>query len=384
MNRLRQVLFATIAAGCVLPCSASAFNRSKVPGTDIDLFWCARNIPFITNELGSKHAGAATFGQVAFSFSSWSKIEGADLDFTDQGTTARTDIGWDPLRADNIDLVVWREVDCASVVPAADACLDSGDCNNKYNCWDHADQVLALTTTTFNNKTGEIFDADIELDGANFVFTTAGGLPPCSNPPPADTTGCVAFDVRNALTHQVGHLLGLADVCPSVGAPCVAPCPVMANTESIGDLSKRALNVDDENGLTTIYPMGGATVGCQALTVNPIGAHGCGCSTSSGAFSSMAGALLGLLLVSRRTLRRSQNRPQRQGRTSPTSRCPHRVAGPGRAEPSVMSMRTISRVTGVRMPRCSSASRHHFPACTTRRPRREGCNPATPNWRKRG
>lgn len=61
-----------------------------------------------------------------------------------------------------------------------------------------ADTTLALTTVTFNTETGEIYDADMEINTANNPITT-------SDPP-----GRVFYDLHSILTHEAGHFLGLA------------------------------------------------------------------------------------------------------------------------------------------------------------------------------
>lgn len=61
-----------------------------------------------------------------------------------------------------------------------------------------AETTLALTTVTFNTETGEIYDADMEVNTANNPITT-------SDPP-----GRVFYDLHSILTHEAGHFLGLA------------------------------------------------------------------------------------------------------------------------------------------------------------------------------
>lgn len=56
---------------------------------------------------------------------------------------------------------------------------------------------IALTIIAHNPETGEIADADIAVNDANFVFTTAD-----------DATAGV--DLLSALTHEAGHFFGLA------------------------------------------------------------------------------------------------------------------------------------------------------------------------------
>ena len=95
--------------------------------------------------------------------------------------------------------------DCTKKVPAGHACLADGSCANTFDCWQGSKSVLGLTTVSYDTADGRIFDADIELNSAAWVFTTVD-VPVCTGAP-AQT--CVATDVQNTVTHEAGHLLGL-------------------------------------------------------------------------------------------------------------------------------------------------------------------------------
>lgn len=285
------------ALAALAPSPARAYVRSKVPGAETELFWCARSIPFVTNERGSVDGGQGTFDAVALSFAAWSGPACTDLTFDNRGTTPRTDVGFDQEDVEsNINLVIWREQRCAAVVPAGDECLREGGCSNLYDCFDSSPATIAVTTTTFNNKTGEIYDADVEFNGAGFVFTTADA-PVCANPPPRPAD-CVATDIRNTLTHEVGHVIGLDHNC---APPCTSEemATTMYFQATLGDLNKRTLAQDDVDGLCAIYPKGELTAGC----VKPDVAQGdCGCGAGGGAvaMAGLAAAALGALARRRR------------------------------------------------------------------------------------
>ena len=96
--------------------------------------------------------------------------------------------------------------------------------------------TLALTTVTYNLDTGEIYDADMELNSADNTFTTG------------DTN--VEFDLLSIVTHETGHFLGLAH-SPNIDAtmyPSYIP-----QTTKLRDLSP-----DDVAGICAIYPPGDA------------------------------------------------------------------------------------------------------------------------------
>ncbi|MBI5547657.1 MAG: matrixin family metalloprotease [Deltaproteobacteria bacterium] len=293
---MRPALVWAVAALLLLcfPATGRAYKRSQVPGTDgsgPELYWCARELPFVINELGSQDAGAADSIEASRqSFFTWMGPSCTDLAFVDHGTTSRTDIGFDQNSSGNVNLVVWREETCARVVPRGDACLTAGGCNNIYNCWEQSPQTIALTTTTFNKSTGEIYDGDIELNGAGFVFTAGEGQT-CENPPPRPATGCVATDVRNTVTHEIGHVIGLDHVTNPAEA-------TMYPSAALGDVDKRSLHQDDIDGLCDVYPKGKKTAECLAKDPD-IGIGDCGCA-ASGAPVAGLWAFLWLPLAGRR------------------------------------------------------------------------------------
>jgi hypothetical protein len=96
--------------------------------------------------------------------------------------------------------------------------------------------TLALTTVTYNLDTGEIYDADMELNSADNNFTVGDGS--------------VDFDLLSIATHETGHFLGLAH-SPDVHAT-MFPDYVEHST------NLRELSPDDINGICAIYPPGDA------------------------------------------------------------------------------------------------------------------------------
>ena len=286
------VLLLALAIVALAAVPAAAYVRSRGEAVDgspgSELFWCVRSLTFVTNENGSKAAGAqASITAVGQGFEAWNGSGCSDWTFLDGGTTARTDIGYDSTQGatDNINLVVWRETSCSSAAPAGDACFHDGGCNNKYNCWEDSPGNIALTTTTYDKKTGQIYDADMELNGADFVFTTVDS-PPCTRQPPQPPPmpGCVATDVHNTVTHESGHVFGLDHNTTD-------PTVTMYPSAELGDLNKRTPHPDDIAGLCAIYPKGAVTQGCE---------RGCGCSAGGAPLT----GLFALLLLAPWSLRR--------------------------------------------------------------------------------
>ena len=146
-------------------------------------------------------------------------------------------------------------------------------------CYDP--NALALTTLTTLKKTGEILDADIEINGVDDVW---GDLTVVSIPH--------GQDVQNALTHEMGHFIGLDHPCylgqapdplplDDTGAPTVncrdAPASVRAATmfpsSTPGDLGLRTLSPDDFAAVCDIYALG-RDPHDYSLPANPAG---CAC-----------------------------------------------------------------------------------------------------------
>lgn len=95
-----------------------------------------------------------------------------------------------------------------------------------------ASATLALTTITFNYETGEIFDADIEVNSFKTPLTTSDSV--------------VNFDLESIITHEAGHFLGLSH--------SHIPSATMFVEYAHGDLSFRDLESDDEEGICAAYP----------------------------------------------------------------------------------------------------------------------------------
>ncbi len=122
---------------------------------------------------------------------------------------------------------------------------------------------LAITSVFASNKTGEIFDTDIELNAVNAQW---GDL--VENPQLAKSSNM--HDLQNTLTHELGHVIGLDHTCNGGGqsnffdheSKPVPTCPgsiemqetTMAAIVMPGDTLRRSLSADDKKGVCDIYP----------------------------------------------------------------------------------------------------------------------------------
>jgi hypothetical protein len=106
--------------------------------------------------------------------------------------------------------------------------------------WRYAASTLGLTTTLYYPNTGEIIDADMELND-NVTW--------------ANTGSANSYDYESVVLHEAGHFLGL-DHTNNVSAAVMYP------TVANGQI-KRSLYTTDVNDVCGVYPSGGMGMGAQ-------------------------------------------------------------------------------------------------------------------------
>ncbi len=132
----------------------------------------------------------------------------------------------------------------------------------------HAGGAFALTTTWFSTRTGEIYDADMELNQEFWFWADC----------PDEGCDDGRVDLANTVTHEAGHFLGLAHTPDN-------PAATMWACAEEGETIKRDLADDDVAGICTTYPPGAPAGECD---FEPRGgfdpqcradrSSGCGCS----------------------------------------------------------------------------------------------------------
>ena len=141
----------------------------------------------------------------------------------------------------------------------------------------YAPNALAITTLTKQTSTGEIVDADMEINAANYEW---GDL--VANP---ELAGAVV-DFQNTVTHELGHVIGLAHPCllpgdtsapllDNHGSPqleCADPAvpatvidATMYPAVPLSDVERRTLSPDDTQAACDIYPASSPSQGCSMV-----------------------------------------------------------------------------------------------------------------------
>jgi hypothetical protein len=268
---VRRFSLIAVLMACVfaLPSLASAYVPSITNVTKKPLRWvntnCVQLIPdlngsddipddsdieALTNAVNNWHDGIQSCSYIRFQL--MAGRTGLSKSFNEQGS--------------NEAIVTWVEKDWS---PTRDV------------------QAAGLTTLFFvddadSPRDGMILDADVELNGVNFRFSTGSTGKPGR------------MDLENTLTHELGHVLGLDHPCddgtrkvlppdnegntlPKCGTAAVTRAMkdvTMYNFASTAEIKKRTLEPDDVLGICETYPLASDPGQCSP----PIAGAGGGCS----------------------------------------------------------------------------------------------------------
>jgi len=209
-----------IAAYCQsTTCSGNCerdFDDCKVTGHE--LYWDTMCVSFSVQEDGSEHIDLAAIREVVTrSFVEWS-----DRQCPDGGTATMAFAAEDDAKCHaaeynedgpNANIILFQDYKWA---------------------YSSSDNTLAKTTVSYDTDTGEILDADIELNHAYNEFTTGDDL--------------VVFDLQSILTHEIGHFIGLDHTFDFSAT--------MNAGYQEGTTELRTLEEDDIAGLCAAYPPG--------------------------------------------------------------------------------------------------------------------------------
>jgi hypothetical protein len=237
--RLAGAVACAVAASWLFAEDASAFCRTTTsnipadfqPSVDqcwtqgLPLWWRNACVGYSIQKDASRQVSYDDASNaIALAFSKWTS------------TTCPTN-GTGPSRV-SIDVRDLGPVDCGAVQYNTDQ-PNQHVIVFRDNAWPHndANNTLALTTVVFNPDTGEIYDADMEINTAQVKVTLQDPVP------------MEGYDFASIVTHETGHFLGMAH-SGDIHATMYAHY-------NQGSTAMRSLTSDDVAGICTIYPPDG-------------------------------------------------------------------------------------------------------------------------------
>ena len=207
---------------CLCPVQALAWERTMTceppncgDKTPLPTYWEDPCVAFHLNIAGTRKMNFADVQKIVkISVDAWYHPDISSLTPHLSGLTDEDRVGYNPYIDQNANIIVFRDDE-----------------------WTEAGEMMALTTVTHRNSTGRIYDADIEINTANWDY----GI--------VEKDGKNVVDLQNTLTHEIGHVFGLAH-SQNLEA-------TMFPYSSTGETNLRSLEDDDLEAIAAIYPPSG-------------------------------------------------------------------------------------------------------------------------------
>jgi len=225
---MRKHALIPIVLGILAPSVAFGFIQERTP-TAVPIRWNLSAsqpninngmVEYVINKRGSEDTGfTAVVPAVEAAFATWRNDAGGSvIDFVRLADPSTLSEGTKPNKADQVNVVYWDE-----------------DPRNAYMVPVFS---FAVVVRDVNGTTGELRDADIVLNGFQYLWTTQADGNFKSKTGPAD--------IQEALTKAVGEFIGL-NVVPTMGS-------VLQETDYPGNTSRRSLTQDELAAALDIYP----------------------------------------------------------------------------------------------------------------------------------
>ncbi len=196
----------------LLPMNTAAYLLRTASSGDTVRWW-ESCIQYSIHESGYPGIAPETLREtLRASFDTWEDVTCSFFYFEETAPAACDDIGY-ARESGNMNLLVFKT---------------EGWLNDDA----HGRSDVALTTTSWDDSSGRLLNADIEFNADFFDFSTDGR---------PDT-----FDLQNTATHEIGHVLGL-DESPVVDS-------TMFGSASAAETDKRTLEADDIAAVCSLYP----------------------------------------------------------------------------------------------------------------------------------
>lgn len=289
MKTRTTLVTVVVVAGCVaLPEPAAAYVRTRT-SADVVTAWKA---PCVTMEfsLGGPPPGLDAVGYLATAQAAGAAWGEASLD----GVQRCSNVIFTVVKVQDVAGHVGLDYHNRLIFRQDDWCTDPPPTNSKKpRCYDPS--ALAITSVFQLKNSGEILDADLEVNAYNFTWGDLVGYP--------ELAGYDAHDFQGAVTHEFGHVIGLEHTCfipgqiredgtpvprpddnngnPVPNCDANNPASITESTmyisvaSSSAEVDLRSLSPDDVQAACEIYPL---TTGFVCQPPSRVSTDGGGCS----------------------------------------------------------------------------------------------------------